>query len=46
MLPAGIGEYGGGHMYPYELLIGLAKEEFMFVLLQENLKNLFQILTK
>lgn len=28
MLPAGIGEYGGGHMYPYELLVGLAKEDY------------------
>lgn len=28
MLPAGIGEYGGGHMYPYELLTGLSKENF------------------
>jgi len=28
MLPAGIGEYGGGHMYPYELLVGLSKEDF------------------
>lgn len=28
MLPAGIGEYGGGHMYPYELLIGLSKKDF------------------
>lgn len=28
MLPAGIGEYGGGHMYPYELLTGLSKEKF------------------
>lgn len=28
MLPAGIGEYGGGHMYPYELLTGLSKEDF------------------
>lgn len=28
MLPAGIGEYGGGHMYPYELLTGLSKESF------------------
>lgn len=28
MLPAGISEYGGGHMYPYELLIGLSRENF------------------
>ncbi len=28
MLPAGIGEYGGGHMYPYELLTGLSQENF------------------
>ena len=28
MLPAGIGEYGGGHMYPYELLVGLSKSNF------------------
>lgn len=28
MLPAGIGEYGGGHMYPYELLVGLSKSKF------------------
>lgn len=28
MLPAGIGEYGGGHMYPYELLVGLSNEDF------------------
>ncbi len=29
MLPAGIGENGGGHMYPYELLVGLSKEEYI-----------------
>lgn len=33
MLPAGISEYGGGHMYPYELLTGLSKENFQVSLL-------------
>lgn len=33
ILPAGIGEYGGGHMYPYELLVGLAKENYIVSLI-------------
>lgn len=44
MLPAGIGEYGGGHMYPYELLVGLAKEEFnVCVITRKSEKSLSNI---
>lgn len=29
MLPAGIKDYGGGHMYPYELLVGLSQKDYI-----------------
>jgi len=39
MLPAGIGEYGGGHMYPYELLVGLSKKNFYVSLITRKYDN-------
>ncbi|MCD7791082.1 MAG: glycosyltransferase [Bacteroides thetaiotaomicron] len=41
MLPAGIGEYGGGHMYPRELLIGLAGENFTVSLITRKNEKTF-----
>ena len=37
MLPAGIGEYGGGHMYPYELLVGLSKKDYIVSLITRKI---------
>ncbi len=46
-MPPGIGVYGGGHMYPKELLIGLSKKNYNVSLLTrksyENLPNVEHI---
>lgn len=39
MLPAGIGEYGGGHMYPFELLVGLANQNYIVSLITRKINR-------